>query len=227
MDRSHLVASLAGAAITLVVDRGTALVHQPGEPDRTLGAGDSAAINPPDATPAGADVAPPRGEATVASLQREIEALKLQQALVRGQLAQAAGTPTAFAADLPEHFTPAGFTRRLEEAAAAHPGVTLEQSNCDEFPCLGVLTTAFDGEGWQKRLEAVAKDMKADGYGEETDAMEWISELSNGEESTRVMVFTLWPEDGIDPNTQTRTKVRAEELMQDAAEEIGSENGSP
>lgn len=228
MNYTHAVAALAGATLTLIVDRGHAELTGPDGQITRLTAGQRQELPLPDGEEV-PEVSPALGggnaaqAARIGELQREIDRLKLEQTFTKGQLVRATGAHQPFPSGLAEPFTPAGFRARLDAALAQSPEVSVEQVDCDEYPCLAFLRTSRQGDGWQDTFSELVEDMKADGFPEHTSANEWISEMNVNGVGNRVAVFAMWPNGEQPEGANTRTKARAEALL----ETVSIEGGAP
>ncbi len=211
MDRSHLLAAFVGAAVSLTVDQGTAIVHAPGKEPVTVTTGQTRTIGKP------VKVAPtptwPGENRRITELEHELAGLKLQHAFAEGQLNSVNGAPQEFPADLPPAYGPAEFERNVRAGLRGVPGVDLLSMNCEEYPCIAILRTSDTGDDWGKKLGELGVSIKEGAYGEDA-AIHEDSELLHGPNGdVRVMAFSTAPAGGEDENVSTRRAYRVAELL--------------
>ncbi len=211
MDRSHLLSALVGAAVSLTVNSGTAVLTAPGEEPVTVATGQTRTVGAPQAqAPAPAKQG---DDPRIAALEAELTGLKLQRALQQAQLNGVNGTPVQFPANLPAAFSPAEFERNVRDGLRGKPGVELLSMNCEEYPCIAVLRTSNTGADWGQDLSALGSSIRDEAYGEDAGIHE-DSELRHGPDGDlRVMAFSTTAPGSEDENTGTRRAYRVKQLM--------------
>jgi ferric-dicitrate binding protein FerR (iron transport regulator) len=163
MDRTHLIAALAGSAVTVTVFAGTASVWPNGDTTSTpiivregqLHQTRSVQPKVPEHTDRMADVA--SGPA-LAELTAEMEELKRQNAELRKAL-ETEGTadttpleePIAFPDELVTGLRPDAFEATMEAVLEGYPSLAFVEVDCSEYPCIAYLQPA-DGEPLDKAL---------------------------------------------------------------------------
>ena len=201
MNKTHLLAALAGAVITVTVYEGSAVLRAEEAPEITVLPGETrSAVRPPAATratptdaprlvrvevPAGSD--PAERERLLAEeigrLRGELEAARLGQVLTRGQLEAHQGTPQPWPEDLADAYRPDAFEEALQEAIQELPFGDLELVDCSEYPCFAVIRSHETGEGWQDQVHAFAQLLRDRAEGEETGVIQHLSGINeNGVE---------------------------------------------
>lgn len=212
MDRTHLLAAFVGAAVSLTVDQGTATLKEPGKEPVTLTSGQTKSV--------GHAAPPPRPQTSVAAdtriadLEQEIAGLKLQHAFEQGQLNGMNGAPQEFPSDLPAAYSPAEFERTVREGLRNHPNANLLSMNCEEYPCIAILSTTETGEDWGKNLSDLGQSIKDGAYGNDAAIHEDAELLHGPNGDVRVMAFSTAPKGGEDENTSTRRAYRVKSLME-------------
>ncbi|MEM6929320.1 MAG: hypothetical protein AAF602_20445, partial [Myxococcota bacterium] len=155
------LAALAGAAVTVVVLEGSALVATDGAAPVTLEPGSPHAFGTPSAEPlpeapaARAAVLQARLADLTAQLdatRQELAASSFSRDLAQGQLEMLQGSESPWPDDVRESLTPERFEEALREQLADVDGVDVDRLDCDEYPCVAVLRLAEDGdlEGWNE-----------------------------------------------------------------------------
>ncbi len=236
--RHPLAAAAGGALLTVAIYEGSALLRGP-DGAVELQAGDSRTVDvdtpapqrvvrvadgpaPASGAPAGAATST---EEELARLRAENEALRFENALVKGNLTAHEGQPMAWPDDLPERLRPDGFAAMVEAAVADVEGVELVEVDCAEFPCIGVLRSTEAGPGWEEQASAVPKGLAAD-LGEDYGAMVMARGEDDGTGPVMLMGFALMPP-GVDPQESgPRTGYRAEEAMTAISESLRDEQAA-
>ncbi len=159
MATRSLLGALAGAAITITVYEGSAVVLADDGTPVTVAAGERRVFAPNDAEQSGRTgerEAPPEPgtperaqelidklDALNAELDETRTALETERfagALVRGQLQAEQGTPSKWAdADVPDAMRPERFEAELARAIESAPDVVIDRVDCSEYPCIAVL----------------------------------------------------------------------------------------
>jgi hypothetical protein len=208
MDHTHALAALGGAAITVAVITGSAMLWPGDNADAApvlIPAGTThrigaprAADDPLDRSPdvplaslEGLDAAVAR---QLGQLQEDNERLRFENELLSGQLSLArGGDPVPFPHDLAEAFTPEGFAARVAEIAQATPGIQHLRDDCSEYPCLSVLDVdpTLDAAALKATLGRVG-DSLGEGLGDPQTFMSVAKyEEDGGDESTTAIVWML------------------------------------
>ncbi|MCB9674017.1 MAG: hypothetical protein H6737_02815 [Alphaproteobacteria bacterium] len=233
MPKTAILSALAGAAVTVAVYEGTALVGSPdGGPPIEVRAGETHSIGPrrvkrvvagPDAAPPPADEAP---AATIARLQAENDALRealhtsqFEGAVAKGQLEAHQGAPIPWPDKVPAGMEPDAFEAGLRKVLETHPDMELLSLDCGEFPCVAVLTGPAGDEGWQQRMQQVPKDFVAAQFGEDDPIgmQVMMAATDDNGAQTGAVGFAVTPEGPDtpqDPGLDTRTGYRTRSLLE-------------
>jgi hypothetical protein len=238
MNRTHLVAALAGAAITVAVVEGHATLYpDEGAAPLTLHAGERRALPSADgahlrgAASARDDLRTPRSRADlpteptarVAALQAENDALREALASTQRlvdeqqlQLASTHGKPSPWPSDVAPAWQPDAVRARAEAAAKAN-GATVQAVDCDEYPCVVAfdIPVGADPNSGQAAAHAIQEALNPVGPGGDASAMQMMQVRDDGSGAIATLVAGFLPSD-VGPNdpVQTRLKRRAEEVMQ-------------
>jgi anti-sigma factor RsiW len=162
MNRSAILAGLAGAAVTVTVYEGTALVHagdeadaplqvRPGEPVHVRGGAEAARRK-------GGAPLPVEGSARDAALEQRVEELQAELAAIegelqterfgaavaRGQLKAEQGEVSEWPDEVPDALREETIREQLVERLAGLEGFDVEEVDCYEFPC--VVALRYDGD---------------------------------------------------------------------------------
>lgn len=211
MDRTHLLAALVGAAISLTVDSGTAILRAPGKEPVTFTTGETRRLGPAPTPPP-----PPSTNASddrIAQLEQELTGLKLQHAFQQAQLNSTNGTVAEFPANLPAAYRPAEFEKKMREALQGNEQVDLLQVNCDEYPCIAILRSSYAGDDWGQKLADLGAAIKVENYGEDASIHEDSALLHGPDGDVRVMAFATSPPGTEDENVSLRRASRVKELF--------------
>jgi anti-sigma factor RsiW len=151
MHPSHLVSALAGAALVVAVQEGTATVRADGAAPVAIPAGQQHTIPSRTAPPlAPARVVAPVTEspppstaelqARIAHLEQALAASEAVAAISRGQLALAqGGDPVPWPTSTAEALQPEAFRASLDAFAAEQEGLEVVTVDCDEYPCVALV----------------------------------------------------------------------------------------
>ena len=232
---SHLAAAVAGAAITVAVYEGSARIFPPEAEPITVTAGETRTVGsppaaevPPEATvvpvvrkvhpvEAGAGTQPVDTRERIAALEAELEQLRFEQSLTRGQLVQTRGEPETWPDHVDPSLEPETFERRLQEALDATDAGALLAIDCEEYPCIAYVELDPDLGMDQLRpvLEGIADQVK----GESDAAVMQLVRASGleGGEST-LLTMAMMPRDQADALSK-RVQYRAEAAMEDLVQE--------
>lgn len=219
------IAALAGATVTVTVIEGTAMITpRAGTPVR-LRAGETRTTGPVvaenaddalvrDTTPTG----DPDADARIAALQRELAALRFEQAMARGQLAQLEGTPVAWPADLAADLRPDAFRARLDALTDADARWEVLDVHCDEFPCVGFLRLRSPSpEGLHGDLQWLRDRAVTPEHGDDPDVMQIVAQDHDG----ALVGFAVVPQAYADDALSTRIRWRIDSLLPVVQEEHG------
>lgn len=221
MDKTHFLAALAGAGVTLAVLEGTALVQPAGADPFTLSAGETRAVEP---TPTAAEDQPKPARATPDQVARELAALKLEHALTLGQLRALGGSASPWPEKLPEGYRPANFEAFVRERVAALPAASVVAIDCDEYPCIAVVRSHDPSDRWSEALTELHDDLDGAAYGEGTNVVGLASVDDRGQGPVKLYAFSVLPGDegGPSPEVRSRLEVRVRGNLEGATEELAS-----
>lgn len=214
--RTVLAAGI-GAAVTVAVYQGTALVQAGQDPPRVMAAGATMRLGaPPQRTEA--PVPPPdEGE------DEKIRALEAQNALLQRMLedleTELRGTPIPWTDDIPEALRPEAFERNVRAAIeACAPELEIVGFECSEPPCLAMLRSPPEYAWW----DPLVNDCPAwrDHYTNAVASASGTATCPDG--STEPYQLLGWsrklvePEGGLDPaekeNANKRFTARIDEI---------------
>ncbi len=232
MTKKQLLAGLAGAAVTVIVYEGTAVLHAADADPVALGAGDQHTLraqDDPTAAPIARTTRTAAGDdaealqAEIASLNEQLEAARFHQAMAKGQLASHEGTPQPWPDDLPEALRPDAFSAAVAAAMEGFDDLELVSVECDEFPCFAVIESNNRTEEWGDQLDAVGERL-SDAYKETlgTDDVgtgHWRSHYGEDGVDVRIEGMVLGTPEMADDDTKTRTSFRVDSTMKDLAED--------
>jgi hypothetical protein len=166
------------SALTVTVFEGTAQVRSPGSGILLLEAGASRTFGPisPPAPPAPAD-------------SRELEALRAEIAVLRGQLDMLGANEVPFPED--PGFSPGATAALLGEA---YPEVEVEL-DCDEFPCLATLPVGHTSAAESQAVDAAETLRDFVEAHVQPDTQVTFQALVAEDDEQRFLVITWYPED--------------------------------
>ena len=230
MDWTHGATALAGAALTVVVQQGTAMVTGPdgssvqveagdryetvagGEAPAAAGTGTRRVEIPADASPE-VQVAALRREN--AQLQEELDGLRFEAKMARGQLARVVGEPAEWPDNPPAALSPETFESTLKEMLEGREGVELVSVDCSEYPCVARLSSDdFEGRGDPFTEELGERFGTA--LGEDMGGMLVMAGESEGEDGElhpSVIGLAVLPSEDPDGSLQKRAAMRVQEAM--------------
>jgi len=237
MDRSHLLSALAGAAVTITVYQGAAVVRSDDSPPVTVSAGDVHVVGAPPAATA-PDGPPPRRVAIrvdpdtspadreamlvaeIGRLRDELRGAEVTAAVARGQLAAHEGDPVPWPDDLPDQYRREAFEEAIEAALEDVPFGDLEVLDCNEYPCFAVIRSHETGDGWQHAVDDFATLLRA-GAGEEVGVMQHLSGIGRDGEELRYAGISFGPKQSAvdDHDTLQRTGFRIESVIEGLADD--------
>ncbi len=229
MDRTHLITGLAGAAVTVAVIQGSALVIpgstseaavlvKTGETHTSEGAQVKRVEVPAQPVrPAAAVSMDKEVVAYVDSIEARLEALDLENAFLKGQLQTYEGTTQAWPEDVAPSLTPDGFQTALEAVAAQLEGFDLSDLDCSEYPCIGQFTGLGDPADVHQISEAMQGHLADQFDDEDFDVMASIAikqHEEDGPAGVSMQVVALDNAEEADPGMQQRLQRRMQDLME-------------
>jgi hypothetical protein len=243
MGSSHWLAAAGGAAVTVAVITGAAMVWpSSGGGPLEIRAGESwsseAGAQAGGPTPLAIRVAPGSPEAaailsgdlegaTQAALAAEVERLRMESALLKGQLEKYQGSPEPWPTDIAADLRPEAFEATVDGILDDFPDAELVRVDCQEYPCLAVIRARPGAPDTAAVLKGVAEAMgeqvksesgtSPDGEDDiERGVMMSIAQRGN-DDGTEETIGVLGIIDGsrADPDRQTRTHQRLMDLEQD------------
>ncbi len=229
MQRKTWLAGLAGAAVTVVVYEGSAVVRaSPGAEPTTVNAGETHRI-PGHAPIVVAPRTPEERRLDVARLEAELEAAekalaeaKFEGALTRGQLQAVQGVPSEWPKDVPEAVTPERFKAELEARLADVPDIEISHVDCDEYPCIAAIryTGANTEDGWQAPIGDGVRGWLEGVYGPDGLSISTnTSRFRNGDKSASYVIFGAHSGEDA-PDVGTRTEYRIDGMVDDLGAEL-------
>lgn len=227
MQRSTWMAGLAGAAVTVLVYEGTAVVKaSPGAEPVVVHAGEKRVIGQP---PAAAPATPEQRAADVARLEEELTkakqdlaAAQFEGALTRGQLTALQGNPSEWPTDVPARARPERFQAELEARLKDHPELKVDRVDCDEYPCIAAVKYLGDAESdeWAKPIADDARAFMKDLYGSDGLSMSVnTSRFQDADESAAYVIFGATEPD-VGEDVGTRTSYRIDGMVKDLGSEL-------
>jgi hypothetical protein len=160
-------------------------------------------------------------EDEIADMEQELDRLRMEAAMAKGQLSHYEGDPQPWPEDVHAGFQPAAFEDAAEQAVADLDDAELLEVDCAEFPCLAVFRSFDEGPEWHQGIHERMPD--PEGYDGEVGKMVWASESSGAEGTARLLTLALMPEGHEDSGLHERTEFRAGTLTEDIADEVLSE----
>jgi hypothetical protein len=218
--KSVLAGGAVGAMITIAVYEGRARIADDHGAGLVVGAGETRSVP---ATVAAPGVPRSTNEAElraqVDSLQEELDRVRFEQSLAKGQLARHEGKPQEFPADLPDVLRPAGFEPAMKDLVAGIDGASLLSVDCSEYPCVALVEFADEGGLKRSGLES--------GLGSQWGLVDpgvsvWASNVRSDDGAVYLAALTVYPseDDGRDDSEQgTRTKFRVDNLFRETQSE--------
>lgn len=237
--REGWIGLAAGAAITVAVQQGTAWIVGDATPGTTVNPGETTTmLTPGQAAPTPPSRAP---EATrpasvdagtaemldaladleddpedVASLRAALAAAELRAQVAEAQLEAATGAPSDWPHDVHPDWTAEATAARLEDVARDFEGVSVEELDCGEFPCIAVLS--IDPSDDPEADNALIRRIEEAGAPDDSAGALVLASQAQGEdgEPLGLTMVTAWLPEGGSPNdpVHVRTKTRAEALGQ-------------
>lgn len=238
MGTSHWLAAAGGAAVTVAVIAGAALVWpEGGAGPLTLSAGESwsseeaggpmgdpiAIRMSPDSAAGKAVLSGDLEGATQAALAEEVKRLRMESQLLRGQLEKYQGSPEPWPEKIAADLRPEAFEATIDGVLDDYPEAELIRIDCEEYPCLAVVRAMPGTEDASLALKGFAEAMgdvvKADHGDDEVErgVMMAIAERhsDDGPPESVGVVGVLDGDGPDDPDRQARLHQRMKELEQD------------
>jgi hypothetical protein len=163
-------------------------------------------------------------EDEIADMEQELDRLRMEAAMAKGQLSHYEGDPQPWPEDVPAGFRPEAFEAAAEQVVADLEDAELMEVDCAEFPCLAVFRSFDEGPEWHQGIHERMPD--PEGYDGEVGKMVWASESSGAEGTARLLTLALMPEGHEESGLHERTEFRADSLTEGIAEEVLSEQAA-
>lgn len=226
MNPKLLIAAATGAAITVTVYEGSAILERPGDEATTIEAGQetrfpgtasAATVERPKLTQtSGTSSEDP--QARIAELESELQRARFEKALADGRVLAAEGSPQAFPSDLPTSLGPDGFPEAIRRAVLENGVGELVEVDCSEYPCMATITVDSDLEDWGEQLEPIAEAMKTS---EEDHTSIWASGFGKNDEVYNYWTFAIVPEgEESSEDVHVRTAWRADQKTDDISRQL-------
>jgi len=158
--------------------------------------------------------------------QKELAALHVQRAFLKGQLSRHIGEIADWPKDLPNAYEPGAFEEALTAAMAGTEDLEVLGVDCDEYPCVAFLRDHdLDREPRpdQRGSAAVADttdQMKADAYGENARLLNFGRNISRNGTTYRLSAITFLPPGAPDPDLKKRVDFRVDGAIEDFTTEL-------
>lgn len=219
MNPKILLAAAAGAAITVTVYEGSAILNGPGEVV-ALAAGETHST--PGAGKKGRAESPTRitldgpGQLELApEIQQELDKLRLTNQFLEGQLTANGARPNEWPEDLPAYLEPDGIRALMESKLTEFPDLKLMDVDCSEYPCVMVIEDFSENPDTVNMVpmrQAVHDDFDSD-----LDSRVTGGSFQVGTNPRYIEVWALMVS-GADEATAARTDVRSKELLMAAGQ---------
>lgn len=228
MNKSTLIAGLAGAIVTVVVYEGTAVVRaESSTAPVTVHAGEThhTQLRPPPSdaasTPESRAENIARLQAQLADAEKALAEAQFEGALTRGQLAAVQGTPTPWPSDIPPEIGPERFRAELEAKLADLPDVSVAEVDCTEYPCVAALqyTGALTNDDWSHPIGETVRTWLTGVIGEDMSLSVNTSRFRNGDQEGRYVIFGAH-QDGQDSDVGTRVDFRIDGMVDELGERL-------
>jgi hypothetical protein len=236
MDRKTLLSAFAGAAVTVAVIEGYALISDAGDDPFRVEAGDTRTVGTPaiaaarttapgrdDAPAPSTDLATASPEELLAEIDRlraENDGLRLQSSVARGVVDHYEGVVQPWPDAVPAPFRPDAFPDAMREAVAEMEDAELLDVDCEEFPCVAMIRTTTEHSDWARAVEEglpAASDLGHDGP---VGLSLWAHGTRGDEGEVRLVGVAYTPRDLHDEDVQQRTDFRATQLFEDLSGEL-------
>jgi anti-sigma factor RsiW len=229
MNPRLLIAAAAGAALTVTVYEGRALIHDGDAEPLLVEAGETHREQLPDRpqprklvanTDASASQTLAEAEARIEELEGALALASFSSQLKDGRLMALEGVPQECPADLDPAHAPQGFMDRLGQALEGATDAELVSVDCDEFPCLVTLTTDADGSDWDRGLRPVAESMMSS---EDDGLSVWASGFKTDPDGPahNYWTFAVTPADyAADEELKLRTGFRTDAITEELGQSV-------
>ncbi len=234
MDRKTLLAAVAGAAVTVAVLEGYALISDAGDTPARVEAGETRSVGQPArarasersrvlaprATPDLKGASPEDLMAEIDRLQAENDGLRLKSTLAQGQAEHYEGVPQEWDDGIPAGFRPDAFTDAMRTAVEGMEDAELLDVDCEEFPCVAVIRSTTDRQDWAAAIDEglpAAADLGLEG---EVGKSIWAHGTRGDEGEVRLAGVAFVPKEQYDEDAHQRTDFRAGQLFEDLSGEL-------
>ncbi|MDP2306937.1 MAG: hypothetical protein Q8P18_13010 [Pseudomonadota bacterium] len=223
MDRTHLLAALAGSIVTVTVTQGQAWLRPadgaaPDAAPTVIAAGETRTVGGPARSTEARAPRQPRAvgrDERIASLEAEVARLREE----RGRAAAVPGAPRqSWPADAGAAWRPEAFGRFVEDRAAAIPGVEIVDVDCEEYPCVAIVQTASEADTWEDELRPLHQGLERT-FGPDVSVLALANEMADEDGVVRLYGFAVSPADAPDA-VRTRLAERARANLAEASEEL-------
>jgi hypothetical protein len=237
MDRTHVLAALAGALVVVTVERGTAVLHPANADEIVVAAGETHVVRsgrsdgapaPVPASPA--PITPRPGETplqTIARLQERVGQLEAElttarQAggIARGQLEVEQGAASPWPDDAPAELKPDAFEATVRAAVAKVGGAVVETVDCAEYPCIAVIRPLELTEDWPKRFKGLGDGLIPSLTDPSTSIN--VSRFGDGDKEAGLMAIAVGRKGELERGSPVnqRTDWRGQVIVEGLAEEL-------
>ncbi|MCP4807425.1 MAG: hypothetical protein GY913_28825 [Proteobacteria bacterium] len=230
MTPKHLLAAAAGAAITITVYEGTALISDSDAAPVEVQAGDTHRIDgvaaaEPQAEPLPtrtADITLPQALERIDELEAALARSEFEGALVEGRIVQHEGLAQSWPDHVPSSLQPDAFADQLRKALSETDDADLVELDCDEFPCIATLSVPAVGENenWAAPLEDFDESF-------EFDRTEWATKINASTFQINDDQYNYWtlafiPRDETHIEVGERVGYRIEEKVEALSAELNT-----
>ena len=243
MDRMTLLGAFAGAAVTVAVIEGYALISDAGDEAVRVEAGETRTVGQParakagelDRKPRPRSTATPRDMAGATSeellaeidrLQAENENLRLQSTLAMGQAEHYEGVPQPWGDEIPASFRPDAFTDAMREAVEGIEDAELVDVDCEEYPCVAVIRSTTDREDWARAIDEGLPDAASLGLEGEVGKSIWAHGTRGDQGEVKLAGVAFVPKDQYDEDAHQRTDFRTEQLFEEISGDLLEQESS-
>ncbi len=236
MDRKTLLAAFAGAAVTVAVIEGYALISDAGDTPLRVEAGETRTVGTPvvasarpragvdrERAAASADLSSASPEELLAEIDRlraENEGLRLQSSVARGVVDHYEGVAQPWSDDVPAPFRPDAFPDAIRDAVAEMEDAELIDVDCEEFPCVAVIRSTTDRHDWAKAMEEGLPRTDELGYEGPVGLSIWAHGTRGDEGEVKLVGVAYTPGEGHDDDVHQRTDFRATQLFEDISGDL-------
>jgi len=232
MDWKHAAAAVAGAAITVAVYEGSAVIGGEGgdtveagatwhkteaterpEPGRRVvtRTGGSEPDDPDD---------PELLRTRIDELEQALATKDFEGAIQRGRIAAVEGRPQEWPADLPPQLQAAGFERSLRDGLADNEDLEILEVNCDEYPCYAIIEADPETMGPGRKPGDGAIQAWAETVDGDVGLMNMVSVLGSPDGEVGLMGVSLIAEGQPSDEVSTRLNYRMEGSVKGWVEDI-------